>query len=381
MSLVDLKSKVKVLDTIGSTEQTYQSSWGFVNLKESFHDSSLDFVIFPFFVRAAARQDDVFDVTLVTHGSLSKLYYLDLLSRRWGENAFISLSLFVDNNEGALDIIETILSFRKCFPQVSYTTTIHLVIPVSMEIPTPTSVNFRNCHDLEVQLKKRAEDERTYNSKMKYPANLLRNIGRKHALSQYILVTDIDLIPSEHLRETFLSFIRRSNSQRSNIVYVIPTFEILETIEEVNIPRDKTSLVKLLHTQEARPFYIDVCWKCQKYTDYERWTKLPMENKLTIAYEIEDYVIPWEPFFISTNTIALYDERFRGYGFNRMSHVCEVYFSGYSFAVLNPAFLLHRGLKTLDSFHSAKEVDHERNRVLFRQFQSTLKDKYPHPTS
>lgn len=38
---------------------------------------------------------------------------------------------------------------------------------------------------------------------------------------------------------------------------------------------------------------------------------------------------------------------------------------------------MHRGLKTPNSFHKDKEVDQDRNRVLFRQFKVELKEKYP----
>jgi N-acetyllactosaminide beta-1,3-N-acetylglucosaminyltransferase len=51
--------------------------------------------------------------------------------------------------------------------------------------------------------------------------------------------------------------------------------------------------------------------------------------------------------------------------------------SGYKFSVLNKAFVIHKGLKTADSFHKEKDLEQERNRALFRQFKAELKDRYP----
>lgn len=51
--------------------------------------------------------------------------------------------------------------------------------------------------------------------------------------------------------------------------------------------------------------------------------------------------------------------------------------AGYKFSVLNNAFVVHRGWKSPDSFHAEKDLEQERNRILFRQFKSELKDRYP----
>lgn len=50
--------------------------------------------------------------------------------------------------------------------------------------------------------------------------------------------------------------------------------------------------------------------------------------------------------------------------------------AGYKFAVLNNAFLLHKGFKTPGGFHPDKDAELEHNRNLFRQFKLQLKDHY-----
>lgn len=158
-----------------------------------------------------------------------------------------------------------------------------------------------------------------------------------------------------------------------NEVFVVPAFEALESIQ---MPRTKDELVALLSNNEARPFYMELCHKCHKHTDYETWVKAPATgNRLEVLYQIT-WKDPWEPFYFAHNSVPLYDERFRQYGFNRISQACELHVAGYTFAVLNNAFLVHRGLKLPSSFHSEKSRDLERNRLNFRQFKSELKEKY-----
>ncbi|XP_042243473.1 uncharacterized protein LOC121880381 isoform X2 [Homarus americanus] len=120
--------------------------------------------------------------------------------------------------------------------------------------------------------------------------------------------------------------------------------------------------------------------KCypERYTDYPAWEKKSevKAGKVEPLYEVL-WQDPWEPFYIASTKVPLYDERFRQYGFNRISQVCELHVAGYRFLVLDSAFVIHRGFKTNTGFHTTKDVEQERNRILFRQFKGELKERYP----
>jgi N-acetyllactosaminide beta-1,3-N-acetylglucosaminyltransferase len=60
-----------------------------------------------------------------------------------------------------------------------------------------------------------------------------------------------------------------------------------------------------------------------------------------------------------------------------MFQVCEMRVAGYEFAVLDSAFLVHKGFKTKTSFHASKDEEQNRNRLLFRKFKTELESKYP----
>lgn len=109
------------------------------------------------------------------------------------------------------------------------------------------------------------------------------------------------------------------------------------------------------------------------------------------------YQLTWhdscEPFYIASTRVPFYDEAFKQYGFNRISQVklhlitlafahsfsqvCELFVAGYTFSVLDNAFLVHLGVKTKEGFHQNKDTEQELNRKKYREFKQNLKFKYP----
>lgn len=380
------------------------------------------------------------DVSIVTHSTISQMHNLDLLSNRW--NGLISFAVFATSIEQLPIAIEVILLLRFCRPAIRHKTSFHLVYPLNLStklnnhqarnildfLRWPDIIDFypefkdfvspSSCTRIEGSVRQLTEQSINYNHKVPYPNNLLRNIGRRYAMTEYTFVIDIDLVPSANLYESFLEFANRTKlfrditaSRESKVVFVVPTYEIdfnltinwtkqfgLDIGEEQLIPVDKKQLLIGIEKRNIRPFYIELCWKCQKYTDYEAWmhasslANFSSDNRIDILFEVR-WHDPWEPFYISKNNVPFYDERFRQYGFNRISQVsscfrfesnpshfqvCELNIDGYKFAVLNNAFLIHKGFKTPNNFHPEKDLELERNRVLFRKFKLQLKDRYPY---
>ncbi|GFR28889.1 beta-1,4-glucuronyltransferase 1 [Trichonephila clavata] len=299
----------------------------------------------------------------------------DMLSSAW--QGPISVAVFSLTEDVPL-AVETILHLRRCYQNIRYNTSFHLVYPLNG--PTnnalPSSYpNVNSCDFLTDNLQKISLGK-NYALGVAYPNNLLRNVARRSALTDFVFMIDIEMVPSENLHSEFLQFSKEKklfseSNKDDKTVYVVPAFEVKE---DGAIPRTKSALLQQVEAMEARPFYFELCWKCQKHTDYEAWQKEPPSKKLDVLFEVL-WRDPWEPFYIGRNNVPLYDERFRQYGFNRIS--CELHVAGYKFSVLNNAFIVHRGLKTPNSFHKDKEIDQDRNRILFRQFKVELKEKYP----
>jgi N-acetyllactosaminide beta-1,3-N-acetylglucosaminyltransferase len=309
-------------------------------------DSSGEYHIINFLQRSQSlgfRNHIRQDLSLISQSSVSQLYNLDLLAYRW--HGLISVSVFALSQDIPL-AIEAILLLRRCHPSIRQNTSFHLVYPLSVPMPPIGATtmaprpsidiisNERNCHNIGSVLQSMQSNLINYaHNGVSYPNNLLRNVARRNSLTEFIFVIDIDLVPSDNLYEDFTEFAKEnklySESQREDkVVYVVPAYEIKidsnsrSTQQSLNdlIPHDKTALLQLIELMEARPFYIELCWKCQKYTDYETWQKQPVVSKFSVLFEVL-WRDPWEPFYISRNSVPLYDERFRQYGFNRISQV------------------------------------------------------------
>lgn len=101
-------------------------------------------------------------------------------------------------------------------------------------------------------------------------------------------------------------------------------------------------------------------------------------NQLATAYSI-DYYSSYEPFYIAkTESTPYYDERFKAYGYDRISQVCEMHVKGFDFHVLNNAFIFHIGFKTHAKMHPSKNAENALNMVKFKnEFKPLLRTKYP----
>lgn len=340
-------------------------------------DSSGQYNVVPFLFRALMLGSSNLvkkDIGLVTQTSSSHALLIQDLSRRW--DGLISVAVFSEYAD-LNAVIDRIILLIKCHPEVQLNTSIHLVFPLDQRVYDPATFQESiNCGHI-----RNPQGHISYAVKqVAYPVNLLRNVARRYSMTEFIFVVDIDLIPSKSFRTQFLGFASKNNLFHEShfgekAIYVVPAYEMSEYLIESGVPSDKNSLVAKIDRKEIRPFYSQVCWKCHKYTNYKSWETSPMGQSVEVIYEVS-WQDPWEPFYVSRANVPLYDERFKRYGFNRISQVYELHVAGYKFLVLNNLFLIHRGLKDPESFHSSKDEDQERNRILFRQFKSDLHEKY-----
>ncbi|XP_059484573.1 beta-1,4-glucuronyltransferase 1-like [Neocloeon triangulifer] len=314
------------------------------------------------------------DISLVTQCSSHHLRETIKLASRW--QGPISVAIFSEIHDLGSTLWD-IARLRFCHSSVRQNVSFQLVSPLGAAIHRtpilPTDAvghcNFENG----------PSGRKNYaRTQVPYPVNLLRNVARKAAQTEFVFVVDVDMLPSARLREMFLAFASRAklfkeSQQDDKTVYVVPTFELRSGSD---VPESKQQLLTLAEEGSVRPFYFELCWKCQMHTDYEAWQKEPPKQNLVPIFEVL-WKDPWEPFYISRNSAPFYDERFKQYGFNRISQVCELHVAGFKYSILDNAFLVHDGFKTATSFHEQKDADQETNRNLFRQFKTELKDRYP----
>ncbi|XP_071079633.1 beta-1,4-glucuronyltransferase 1-like [Haliotis cracherodii] len=317
------------------------------------------------------------DLAIVTQCSSNHLHHLSHLSQVWDGPISVTVFTFDNNIETALNHI---VKLYLCREKIRKTTSFHLVYPLD-RAPRSLSESWKAVNSCEEDMSVDREKAPNYAIEgIEYPQNLLRNLAIKNSATSLVFMVDIDMVPSENLHGDFLYLWRTALKARGNetkdTVFVVPVFEVKEG---VTVPDTKPNLIGALDRAEVRPFYIDPCSPCQTFTNYPKWVSLTHSKGMQVAYYI-NWKYSWEPFYIAAKGMPLYDERFKQYGYNRISQVCELHVSGYQFAVLNNAFLAHRGFKRRGDFHATKNQELTKNKILFTKFKDELKVKYPNST-
>ncbi|XP_029469553.1 beta-1,4-glucuronyltransferase 1 [Rhinatrema bivittatum] len=350
-------------------------------------DASGQYRLYRNLVRAASQAEEDAppqqqrELVLATHATLNNLHYLRGLVERW--RGPLSLALFAPSPEEVRLATLAIYALTTLCMPVRELVSFHLVCHSGDLASFPELedrgefARLRSCAEAFGKVANTSATQRNYalGTNISYPNNLLRNVARMAAAARFVLVTDMDMLPSEGLRPAFLALAagRREEPGGEQAVFAVPAFEIRHARK---VPVDKAELLQLYQVGEIRPFYEELCPRCQAPTNYSHWLNLPAEPSLRIAYTVA-WKDPWEPFYIGPRSVPAYDERFKQYGFNRISQACELHVSGHTFHVLDNAFLVHQGFKVTGEFHAQKEAENQRNRALFRQFKQELKQKYP----
>jgi len=320
------------------------------------------------------------DLTVVTQCSVNNLHYLIDMSARW--QGQISVAVFTPKND-AIITLYAINAIRRCFPDVRDLVTFSIVWPTNkgpiFEENPPAGLSSPECSEV-YQALKSIPGQNYAKTSIPYPHNTLRNVARYELNTKLMFLLDIDTVPARGSREQFLNFAQKRDlfgegaHLIENTVYVTPAFEVLEDVEP---PADKTGLLNLLESERIRPFHNETCWYCHKTTRYEDWIQVPQENQLAISYEV-DWEQSWEPYYISLTNIPEHDERFKQYGYDRISQICELFMADYRFFVLNNLFTVHQGYKRLGGFHMEKNIENRKNFLIFEdQFQPDMQSKYP----
>ena len=255
------------------------------------------------------------DVTLVSQTSSSHLYDVIDLGSRW--DGYISIAFFTYKGDFE-NMFETLLRIYACQPSFQNRIFFHVVFPLAHTISF-SNLTLDPFRQSDCQIRKMTKQLQNYNLEgIDYPVNLLRNTARKYSKSKYNFVIDIDLMPSLNLREQFNNLVSRmKQSVNESVNFVVPSFESKD-IE--NIPTNREQIIRQWSMDKIRPFSYEICWECQQLLDYKKWRFLPSSETLDVKYFVA-WKLPWEPFYIGHKSVPLYDERFKQYGFNRISQV------------------------------------------------------------
>ncbi|XP_026483257.1 beta-1,4-glucuronyltransferase 1-like [Vanessa tameamea] len=214
-----------------------------------------------------------------------------------------------------------------------------------------------------------------------YPINVGRNIARNASRTNYFIVSDIELVPSDGLAPKFLTMVRKLMGDKkrdegrifSKTVFVVPLFEVERGVE---IPRDKDTLVRLINENRAKYFHQKVCAHCQRFPGLQSWLIRPSPSviePMLIARREYPYH-RWEPLYFGTQNEPWYSEELSWEGRqDKMTQMLEMCLQEYRMVVLDGAFLCHAAASRNGSRdHRAERINHRRYQTII----SSFKQKY-----
>ncbi|XP_070161090.1 beta-1,4-glucuronyltransferase 1 [Polyergus mexicanus] len=326
-------------------------------------------------------------ICLATQSSVEKLHSLVQVALHW--TGPMSVALYAAGDEEFEVLQRYLVYLRRCYESIRERVIFSLAVP-RMRPPKKQPRVFElpdiiDCAKPEATLNefaRRISSEQTnWRIRNVYPQNHMRNLARKNCQTDYVFLTDVDIVPSFNLTAALDEFLRSDNCDKC--AYVIPTYE-LDT--RMRFPQNKTELIRLARKGLARPFHQKVFIHNQFATNFTRWlqdvspTHKYHENvrtgKIYVSHDVTNFEFLYEPFYVAKDIAPSHDERFMGYGYTRNTQVYEMYVTGYQFKVLSPVFTGHWGLQTRKSRPAWRERQNSANRKQFETFKKEVFARY-----
>ncbi|KAF8633341.1 hypothetical protein AX17_004513 [Amanita inopinata Kibby_2008] len=305
-------------------------------LSEAFASSLRPSKIIPYFLRArdSFSREDITIATLITRNRLK--VFMRLVEQYQGP---ISVAIHVRDNEGYVhDLMDALHALYTSSEKMSRSVDVHLVID---------------------------SFDRQFNT--------WRNIARLFARTDYVMMLDIDFFLCTDFRTVIRGNPEIMNKlQEGYSAFVVPAFEYVDYVDGMdfaNFPRDKQALALL--AQEGRVRMFHAAWTAgHNSTDYPRYFAAgPGE-----VYKVTQYQAAYEPYVILKREGPPWcDERFVGYGGNKVACLFEMYLSGISFHVLGDHFIIHQNHLYEETI---RKSERKINRKVYQDFKEEICLRY-----
>lgn len=210
-------------------------------------------------------------VCLATQSSLEKLHSLVQVVHQW--SGPLSVGIFVAGDE-EFEILQKYLEYmRRCYEPIRERVVFSLAVPKNRSprqqpryYPLPDFLDCRKPEGtLNQMMRGMSADQASWRVRNVYPQNHMRNLARKNCHSDYVFLTDVDIVPSTNLSLVLEEFLR--NDKCDKCAYVIPTYELEG---RVRFPQNKSELIRLAKKGLARPFHQKVFIHNQFATNFTR---------------------------------------------------------------------------------------------------------------
>jgi hypothetical protein len=277
------------------------------------------------------------EVTYATHATADFINYIAEIVRFW--EGPLSIAVFIPDSDADLTIRQ-LAQLCFCTPEMGRVS-VHFVFPLSAP---PYLQNHPEKLTCERPDSSKLSTFRMTNEIM-YPINVCRNIARSYSQTDFVMVTDIQLVPSEELASRFVEMTRALHVNKPkppSRVYVVPVFEV-EAYDV--IPRTKDELLMMVKEERAVYFHRHICSHCQKFPGVKTWLEInpgSVNIKPFVSVKREYPFHRWEPIYIGGKNDPLYSEALSWEGLqDKMTQMLEMCLIGYQFVILDGAFLVH----------------------------------------
>ena len=195
-----------------------------------------------------------------------------------------------------------------------------------------------------------------------YPFNALRNRALMLAKTEAIVLLDVDFLPSQSLPQTYqnrpgLYADLLQTLVKEKTAYVLPAFQTEKqgadgrVIAKNVAKRGKLAAVNAWNNGNIAGFQVSQYPAGHSPTDFEKWISTDE------AYNIE-YLKGFEPYImISRRYVPWYDERFRGYGRDKIVHLTHLAEQlKIKMRVHSSGFVIHSPHEKSSTFKTTKET-------------------------
>lgn len=223
-----------------------------------------------------------------------------------------------------------------------------------------------------------AEERCSNDAATLYPANAVRNRALLMAQSDVVLLLDVDFVVD-------LSLVRALEDDAENAelaaaleqgkALVLPAFEAWDQSDWGKkvaldaVKEGKQYIAQKFMYNVVMGFHMSHYPQGHEKTDFWRWINS------TEAYEV-DYQIGFEPYILMARKyVPYYDERFRGYYWNKVQHLMHINIQNQFTYVIHPhSFVVHvPHRKPTTKWRTKRSGQKERNHVMFLEALDDMK--------